>query len=159
MRSMFISVLVGASNDKAKYVAYIIRLLRSDLHIKIIVFVSTKHKGLDLLMLLQSQYSVAAKFIYGGMDDKKRRSALKAMSGGSINIIISTDTLTHGLDIQVDHVLMYDIPSDLITLMQRIGRANRCNTDNATVSIAARYTDIERRRMLLQGGGGDKVRL
>ncbi len=64
--------------------------------------------------------------IHGEMQQKERQSVMKQFRAGTTRILISTDVLARGIDVQqVSLVINYDIPKDPDTYIHRIGRSGR----------------------------------
>jgi len=64
--------------------------------------------------------------IHGEMQQKERQSVMKQFRDGTTRILISTDVLARGIDVQqVSLVINYDIPKDPDTYIHRIGRSGR----------------------------------
>lgn len=64
--------------------------------------------------------------IHGEMQQKERQSIMKQFRDGQTRILISTDVLARGIDVQqVSLVINYDIPKDPNTYIHRIGRSGR----------------------------------
>lgn len=64
--------------------------------------------------------------IHGQMEWAERQDILKEFRSGHLRVLISTDLLARGLDIQqVSIVINYDIPRDVANYIHRIGRSGR----------------------------------
>jgi ATP-dependent RNA helicase len=64
--------------------------------------------------------------IHGDMQQKERESVMQQFREGTTRILISTDVLARGIDVQqVSLVINYDIPKDPDTYIHRIGRSGR----------------------------------
>ena len=64
--------------------------------------------------------------IHGDMQQKERESVMQQFRDGTTRILISTDVLARGIDVQqVSLVINYDIPKDPDTYIHRIGRSGR----------------------------------
>lgn len=54
-----------------------------------------------------------------------------------VNVIISTDLLCRGIDIQeIDLVINYDMPSEIATYFHRIGRTGRFGRNGVSLLIS-----------------------
>ena len=74
--------------------------------------------------LKDDSYSVSQ--IHGDMQQKDRLSVMKQFRDGLTRVLISTDVLARGIDVQqVALVINFDIPKDPDTYMHRIGRSGR----------------------------------
>lgn len=64
--------------------------------------------------------------IHGQMSWDERKHAMDEFRKGSIRVLISTDLLARGIDVQqVSIVVNYDIPRDVANYLHRIGRSGR----------------------------------
>jgi translation initiation factor 4A len=60
------------------------------------------------------------------MQQKERQTVMKQFRDGITRILISTDVLARGIDVQqVSLVINYDIPKEPETYIHRIGRSGR----------------------------------
>ena len=63
---------------------------------------------------------------------------------GSSRILISTDLLSRGIDIQqVSLVINYDIPNNIESYIHRIGRSGRYGRKGTSINFLTRY-DIKK---------------
>ena len=64
--------------------------------------------------------------IHGGMDELERKKVYNQFKTGNCRVLISTDLLARGIDIQqVSIVINFDIPKNIHTYLHRIGRSGR----------------------------------
>jgi len=64
--------------------------------------------------------------IYGSMTQKERLQSLEEFKQGAYRVLISSDIIARGIDIQqVRIIINYDIPNDVSTYLHRIGRGGR----------------------------------
>lgn len=74
--------------------------------------------------------------IHGGMDQLERMKVLKEFRSGKFRVLISTDLLARGIDIQqVGYVINYDIPYNIETYLHRIGRSGRYNRKGIAINL------------------------
>jgi len=74
--------------------------------------------------LKDNNFSVSQ--IHGDMQQKERQTVMKQFRDGITRILISTDVLARGIDVQqVSLVINYDIPKEPETYIHRIGRSGR----------------------------------
>jgi probable ATP-dependent RNA helicase DDX4 len=100
---------------------------------KTLVFVETK-KTADFLASYMCQSEVAATSIHGDRLQREREEALRYFKKGEKPVLVATAVAARGLDIKgVEHVVNYDLPSDIDEYVHRIGRTGRVgNTGQAT---------------------------
>jgi translation initiation factor 4A len=90
-----------------------------------IIFVNSKRKA-DFLkeQLEQNDYTVDC--IHGDLSQKDRNDIMQSFRNGNSRILITTDIIARGIDIQtVSIVINYDIPRYREVYIHRIGRSGR----------------------------------
>ena len=80
---------------------------------------------------------VEAVSIHGGKDQAERNEAIRLFKEGQKDILIATDIAAKGLDFaDIQHVINFDMPSEIENYVHRIGRTGRCGkTGVATTFI------------------------
>ena len=74
--------------------------------------------------------------IHGEMRQKERQSVMKDFRSGNSRILISTDVLSRGIDVQqVSLVINYDVPRDTDTYLHRIGRSGRYGRKGVAINL------------------------
>lgn len=64
--------------------------------------------------------------IHGNLDSQSRTSVLKDFRTGLTRVLIATDVLSRGIDVeQIGIVINYDLPKDYAQYLHRIGRSGR----------------------------------
>merc|ERR1712153_184168 len=64
--------------------------------------------------------------LHGDMDQKERELIMREFRSGSSRVLITTDLLARGIDVQqVSLVINYDMPKDRENYIHRIGRSGR----------------------------------
>ena len=90
-----------------------------------IIYCNSKKKADWLREKLHSQ-DFTAECIHGNMPQKDREIILKGFRSGENRILLATDIIARGIDIQqVSLVINYDIPRYRETYIHRIGRSGR----------------------------------
>ncbi len=102
-------------------------LLRRDGFNKVLVFGRTKWSMEKLSKsLLYDGFKVAS--IHGNKSQNQRQRALDQFKNNQIQVLIATDVVSRGLDIDdVTHVINYDQPASYEDYIHRIGRTGRAN--------------------------------
>lgn len=76
--------------------------------------------------------------ISGGMTSEERNEIMEKFIKGDTRILISTDLLSRGIDVQqVSLVLNYDIPYDKETYVHRIGRSGRYGRKGVAINFVS----------------------
>lgn len=64
--------------------------------------------------------------MHGEMDQQKREIVMKQFRSGAVRVLITTDLLARGIDVQqVSLVINYELPTQKENYIHRIGRAGR----------------------------------
>lgn len=72
----------------------------------------------------------------GEMDKVERRSNLKAFRDGKVNLLISTDLASRGLDVDhVGRVINYHMPQHLENYIHRVGRTARAGREGLVINF------------------------
>jgi translation initiation factor 4A len=76
--------------------------------------------------------------IHGEMDVEERRSRMKDFRTGNIRVLISTDLLARGIDVQqVSLVINYELPVQRENYIHRIGRSGRFGRKGVAINLIA----------------------
>lgn len=80
---------------------------------------------------------VDAVSIHGGKDQEERNEAIDLYKSGQKDVLVATDIAAKGLDFaDIQHVINFDMPSEIENYVHRIGRTGRCGkTGVATTFI------------------------
>lgn len=100
-----------------------------------IIFVNSKPKAIMLKeMLEKNNHTISV--IHGGLNQYERNDVLNNFRNGKNRILISTDILSRGIDIQqISLVLNYDIPYRVEQYIHRIGRSGRFGKKGVAINL------------------------
>jgi translation initiation factor 4A len=74
--------------------------------------------------------------IHGEMDVEERRRRMKEFRQGNLRVLISTDLLARGIDVQqVSLVINYELPSQRENYIHRIGRSGRFGRKGVAINL------------------------
>ena len=74
--------------------------------------------------------------IHGDMSQRERNTALSALRGGRVDILVATDVAARGLDIDaVSHVFQYGIPQNIESFVHRSGRTGRAGHEGSNMLL------------------------
>lgn len=116
---------------------------------RVIVFSSSKLKVKELTQALRRTKWKAAE-MHSDLDQKAREEVMLAFRAGRIDILIATDILARGIDIDdIAMVVNYDVPHEAEDYVHRIGRTARADADGKAVTFVSerdqqRWAEIER---------------
>lgn len=101
---------------------------------KVLVFVSSKKNADRLFDVLKEQYESELCIIHSNKSQNYRLRSLDQFNGGKNRILIATDVIARGLDLEnVSHVINVDTPIYPENYMHRIGRTGRAEKEGKSV--------------------------
>jgi len=100
-----------------------------------IIFASTKEKVKALYKTFRG-LNIKADAFHSDLGQKEREDILLAFKNKRLPIIIGTDVLSRGIDVEgVDLVINYDVPGDPADYVHRIGRTARAATKGTAITL------------------------
>jgi superfamily II DNA/RNA helicase len=119
----------------AQKVPIIKDMLSSKRFSKVIVFCSKK-QNVKVLTSELKRAKLAAEEIHSDLDQKSREQYLQDFRNQKTNILVATDILSRGIDIDdIDLVINYDVPNDGEDYIHRIGRTARAATTGTAFTL------------------------
>lgn len=154
-----IKLAVSKPAEKIKQSAYICyetqklpllkRMFKENPPQRAIIFSSSKQKVKELARELKgNRYKVEE--MHSDLEQNKREDVILSFKAGKTNVIVATDILSRGIDIDdIEIVINYDVPQDPEDYIHRIGRTARANREGEAVTFVAqpdfgRLSRIER---------------
>ncbi|NRA40904.1 MAG: DEAD/DEAH box helicase [Pseudomonadales bacterium] len=120
------------------------RILETEDYDGVITFVRTKSATTELADKLTAR-GYAAEALNGDIPQERREKIVKQLKAGRIDILIATDVVARGLDVErISHVINYDIPYDTESYVHRIGRTGRAGREGDAIL----FVTHRERRML-----------
>ena len=100
-----------------------------------IIYVNYKNKLMDLYdKLIENKYPV--DYIHGEVTKDERESKLLNFKNGKTRILLSTDLLARGIDVQqLNLVINFDLPKSKETYVHRIGRSGRYGRKGVAINF------------------------
>jgi len=75
-------------------------------------------------------------YIHGEMDQKERRACVAAFRAGSVRVLVSSDLLARGIDVQqVSLVINFELPPQRENYIHRIGRSGRFGRKGVAINL------------------------
>mmetsp|Transcript_33101 Transcript_33101/g.79806 ORF Transcript_33101/g.79806 Transcript_33101/m.79806 type:complete len:388 (+) Transcript_33101:71-1234(+) len=109
-----------------------------------IIYCNTRRK-VDYLADQMSKRDFTISTMHADLDQKERDLIMREFRSGSTRVLISTDLLARGIDVQqVSLVINYDLPSNLENYLHRIGRSGRFGRKGVAINFV---TNAEYRQM------------
>ena len=104
---------------------------------KMVVFCSSKDSVKKLSRDL-NRSGFKNEEIHSDLEQQEREQVLARFRSGRTNILIATDILSRGIDIEdIDVVINYDVPHDGEDYVHRIGRTARAETDGTAFTLVS----------------------
>ena len=101
-----------------------------------IIFTATK-KGTDQLYQLLKKKNIDAISIHGDRTQNEREEALRAFKNSRHPVIVATDVLSRGIDIDdVGAIINYDMPNSVEDYIHRVGRTGRYDKGGTAITFA-----------------------
>lgn len=140
-----VSVALSKPPESIKQEAYVVYepqkiplvqyILSNKAHQSTLIFCSKKQTVKQLTLQLQ-KLGYDAKDIHSDLEQNQREEVLQAFSSKRLPILIATDILSRGIDIdQIDLVVNYDVPTDGEDYVHRIGRTARAETKGTAITL------------------------
>lgn len=100
-----------------------------------IIFASSK-RNVDNVTRQLRRLKIRAKAIHSDLDQRQREDVLLDFKSGKVNILVATDVLARGIDIEgLDMVINYDVPGDAEDYVHRIGRTARASASGVAITL------------------------
>lgn len=107
---------------------------------RVIVFARTRGRADSCARRLR-RAGFTAEAIHSDRSQNQRRRALDAFSSGKVGVIVATDVLARGIDVeQVDYVVNFDLPTQPEDYVHRIGRTGRAGARGYAISFVSPET-------------------
>ncbi len=102
---------------------------------KAIVFINRNELIQEVTSKLQ-HHKIDAVGMFGNARKADRKKSLDAFKGGKASVLIASDLVARGLDLQnITHVINLDIPVNLNEYVHRAGRTGRAGAKGIAISI------------------------
>ena len=113
----------------------LIKILKDKEYKSVLIFSSTKEKVKQLHQQLRKT-GINAEAFHSDLDQENREQILRAFKARQLPIIIGTDVLARGIDVEgISLVLNYDVPPDPEDYIHRIGRTARAETTGTAITF------------------------
>jgi len=110
--------------------------LYQQLNINQAIIYCNKRQKVEWLAEKMSAQGFPLSFIHGDMDVEERRRRMTDFRKGGIRVLISTDLLARGIDVQqVSLVINYELPVQRENYIHRIGRSGRFGRKGVSINL------------------------
>jgi translation initiation factor 4A len=100
-----------------------------------VIFCNTRRK-VDWLTEKMGQRDFTISALHGDMEQKERDVIMREFRSGSSRVLITTDLLARGIDVQqVSLVINYDLPTNRENYIHRIGRGGRFGRKGVAINF------------------------
>jgi len=135
----------GKELDQIKQLAYLVEenekgpLLRHIIKSKklkqVLIFASSLYKADNIADKLRN-HGIGAQAIHRKKSQAARTSALKIFKEGQLKVLVATDILSRGIDInELPCVINYELPRSPKDYIHRIGRTGRADANGEAISL------------------------
>ena len=150
-----VSLAISKPPEKINQQAYVVyenqklpllkHILRTTSFKSALIFCSRKHSVKQLARELgRSKFSIGE--MHSDLEQNHREEMLLSFAAGRTSILVATDILSRGIDIDtIDVVINFDVPHDGEDYVHRIGRTARAEQDGVAITFIG---EKEQRRFL-----------
>ncbi len=129
--SLVIKKIQCESDDRLSVVEDLLREIGAE---QSIIFCNFREQAEEVSDYLYDKY-IESEFFHGGMEQFDRERALTKFRNKSVNVLVSTDLASRGLDIpSVKHIIHFELPTDYRAFVHRNGRTARV-TESGTAYL------------------------
>ena len=118
-----------------------------------VIFLNTRRKVEWLADALNAK-DFTCSAIHAEMDQEERNEVIAKFRGGHARVLIATDVLARGIDIQqVNMVINFDLPAGVggtANYIHRVGRSGRFGRKGAAINLLAGSSDVAALRAIEQ---------
>jgi ATP-dependent RNA helicase RhlE len=114
----------------------LLKHILKDLNFKsALIFCSRKQSVKQLVKELERAHFKTGE-MHSDLEQTNREEALSAFSNGRVPILVATDILSRGIDVDtIDVVINYDVPHDGEDYVHRIGRTARAEAEGMAITL------------------------
>jgi len=100
-----------------------------------IIYINSRNRLMEIYnQLMKDEFPVGC--IHGELDSRQRKEVMEQFKSGHTRILLSTDLLSRGIDIQqLSLVINYDLPKSKETYIHRIGRSGRYGRKGVAINL------------------------
>jgi translation initiation factor 4A len=126
--------------DKAEYKFDTLCDIYSVITISQCIIYCNNRRGVEELTQRMTENNFTVSSIHGDMSPNEREITMADFRGGKTRVLISTDLLSRGIDVQqVSIVINYDIPIRVDNYLHRIGRSGRYGRKGVAINFRTFY--------------------
>lgn len=128
------SAYICYETQKLPILRHVFKTLKCD---RSIVFASSKVKCKELSKALRG-LNLSVGEMHSDLDQARREETLLAFKSGKIKILVATDIMARGIDIDdIGLVVNYDVPHENEDYVHRVGRTARADNDGIAITFVS----------------------
>jgi ATP-dependent RNA helicase RhlE len=128
-------IQIGFSVYETQKIPLILHIFKARNFKKVIIFCSTKSSAKELNKELK-KLKLSVSDIHSDLEQKEREHVLNQFKAEKLNILVATDVLSRGIDIEdIELVINFDVPNDGEDYIHRIGRTARAASKGAAFTL------------------------
>ena len=128
---------INLDNDEHKYTT--LKDLFGTLSVSQAIIYCNSIRRVDDLYEAMKHDEFPVERLHGSLDESERRAIYATFKNGSCRVLIATDLLARGIDIQqVSIVINFDVPKSVHTYLHRIGRSGRWGRKGVGINFVTR---------------------
>lgn len=121
-----------ADDQKGPLLRYLIKEKNMQ---QVLVFASSIYKADNIANKLRKN-GIEAEAIHGKKSQQKRKNTLRDFKDGSLRVLVATDLLSRGIDIEfLPYVINYELPRSPKDYIHRIGRTGRAESTGQAITL------------------------
>jgi superfamily II DNA/RNA helicase len=129
---LIIKTILSPDKDKSET---LFKLICSIGNKSLIVFCNHR-ESVERTSELLTQKGIVNEFYHGAMEQQERDSALCKFKNGTVNVLVTTDLASRGLDIpNIKYIIHYHLPHTQEIFIHRNGRTARMDAGGTTILI------------------------
>lgn len=126
------SAILANDTDKREALR---EILRDHPDLNCVIFCNRK-RDIDILKSSLTRHKFLAGAIHGDMDQESRNKTLQSFKSGEINVLIASDVLARGVDIEgLGMVINFNVPIQVEDYVHRIGRTGRADSKGLAFTL------------------------
>jgi len=124
--------------EQAEWKRDVLADLYQGLSISQAIIFANKKSTVEILANSMTKDGFTLEYIHGEMEPADRKKRMDDFRTGKVRILISTDVLARGIDVQaVSMVINYEMPTDREDYFHRIGRCGRYGRKGLSINLIA----------------------
>jgi len=102
---------------------------------RVLVFTKTKQRA-DFVWNVLSRKGISCEVMHADRRQSQREKALEGFREGSIQVLIATDIVARGIDVEgISHVVNYEVPENTEDYVHRVGRTARAGATGTAITL------------------------